>query len=394
MNDQKDLSIKEKDELLNKLKLISSKNNNLLKDISNLNTKIMELNEQILNNNNILKSKDREIEKEINAKNNFNQLYKLEKEKYNKLENQLLFYQQIISDKENEINNLRKSNRLYDTKKFYDDNYIKDIGVGDIILLKKEFNNLKNNYDKVISDNEILKMKNKEYISLQLQYNELNDKFNMANEAKNELLKNRKENEDVKNENYNLIQENEKLKNLINILNTQNKNLLYEKSMNKNKDDSIAIKPNNIPNNENKLEKYLSTNIDELNSKLNNLLKDNIDYENKLNKNKEEKESLLKRISEFEIMINDMGTYIEELEKCNEQYRFIVQDSHINKNNKSNFNFNNITNSSLLNEKTLNNSIEFKKYSNLNLKRIKSNSSMTKKNIVNISNFMEDEENI
>ena len=49
-------------------------------------------------------------------------------------------------------------------KKFYDDNYIKDIGVGDIILLKKEFNNLKNNYDKVISDNEILKMKNKEYI--------------------------------------------------------------------------------------------------------------------------------------------------------------------------------------------------------------------------------------
>jgi hypothetical protein len=52
---------------------------------------------------------------------------------------------------------LRKSSRLYDTKKFYDDNYIKDIGVGDIILLKKEFNNLKNNYDKIISDNEILK---------------------------------------------------------------------------------------------------------------------------------------------------------------------------------------------------------------------------------------------
>ena len=87
-----------------------------------------------------------------------------------------------------------------------------------------------------------------------------------------------------------MIQENEKLKNLINILNIQNKNLLYEKSMNKNKDDSIAIKPNNIPNNENKLEKYLSTNIDELISKLNNLLKDNIDYENKLNKNKEEKD--------------------------------------------------------------------------------------------------------
>ena len=139
---------------------------------------------------------------------------------------------------------MRKSSRLYDTKKFYDDNYIKDIGVGDIILLKKEFNNLKNNYDKVISDNEILKMKNKEYISLQLEYKELSDKFNMANEAKNELLKNRKENEDIKNENYNLIQENEKLKNLINILNTQNKNLLYENTMNKNKDDSMAIKPN------------------------------------------------------------------------------------------------------------------------------------------------------
>ena len=121
---------------------------------------------------------------------------------------------------------MRKSSRLYDTKKFYDDNYIKDIGVGDIILLKKEFNNLKNNYDKAISDNEILKIKNKEYISLQLQYKDLNDKYNMVNEAKNELIKNRKENEDVKNVNYNLIQENEKLKNLINILNTQNKNLL------------------------------------------------------------------------------------------------------------------------------------------------------------------------
>lgn len=384
--EEKNIINKEKDEINKKYKFIFDKNNNFLNDISKLNYKIEEINQQLLDRDNLLKIKEREIQKEINNKNNINQLYMAEKQKNNKLQNEFVFLQQIINDKENEINNLRKSSRLYDTKKFYNDNFVKDIEVGDVILLKKELNNLKNSYNKLVSENEILKIKNDEYLSLQIEFNELSEKYNILNNAKNEYLQYQRDFEEAKNDKNNLIQENQKLKKLIDILNNQNKKLLYESTMIKSKSDFVSIN-NKISNNDNKNGKYLSVNTDELSNKLNSLFKDNIEYEAKLNKSYEEKECLNKRISELETIVNDMNIYVEDLEKSNEQYKLIIEE--LNNSRIMNINKNSIN---ILNDKTLNNSLQLKKYNSLNLQRIKSNASSNKKNICNLS-MMEEEDN-
>ena len=91
--------------------------NELSDNIKSLNIRIGELNKIILQNNDIINLKEKEIQKQKDLKDEINKKYNEYNQNYIKFQNEILFYKQIINDKQNEISNLRKSNRLYDTKK-------------------------------------------------------------------------------------------------------------------------------------------------------------------------------------------------------------------------------------------------------------------------------------
>ena len=93
------------------------------------------------------------------------------------------------------------------------------------------------------------------------------------------------------------------------------------------------------------------------------------------------KDSLNKKISEYESTINEMNLYIDELEKCNEKYRLCVKDFDKEKNNiliQTSY-YENINNEKSVNE-------------GLGLQRIKSPSPSFKKSL-NKANLFGEEKN-
>ena len=289
--------------------------------IGNQNIKINEINKKISILTSTLKSKDFEIEKEKNKNEKLTQLYNNENQKNINLNNKISFFQQIINDKENEINNMRKLS-------FPLNNYksIKNEKLGEN----------EENKRKLLEENSKLKEKSKEYNNLQINYKELKDKYKMMTEKESQYDEIQKEINILKEQNQKIINENNKYKELVNILNIQNKNLLYENTLKNNRYTMSYIIGNfeqDRNKDENKYEKYLSTNIDELNEKLNLLLSNNIEMENGIKKKEEEKKILTNKLSEYDLTLNEMNIYIEQLEKCNETYRIYLQNYEKERNN-------------------------------------------------------------
>ena len=104
-----------------------------------------------------MKEKDFDIQKEKNENEKLTQLYTNENKKNFKLNNQISFFQQIINDKENEINNMRKSYSFYNNAK-----------------QSKNGNNNEEIKNKLIEENKTLKERQKDFRKLQFDYNALN----------------------------------------------------------------------------------------------------------------------------------------------------------------------------------------------------------------------------
>ena len=309
----KNLIIKEKEELDNEIKKINLINNKQAKEIGNQNGIIKQLNQKILNLSSTLKLKENEIQIEKNKNNKLNQLYTIESQKNIKCNNQLSFFQQIINDKENEIKNMRKTFTAFNNYK-------------QIKGSNKENEEFKN---KLIEENITLKEKAKEYNKLQLNYNELINKFNIISQNESQYKEMEKEYNKLIEENKKMLEENNEIKKMMEILNNQNKKLLYENTFKNNMNNMFGIINNHEKkdknNYDNKYENYLCSNIDELNSKFNILINNDIDKETQIKKLNEEKEVLSKKIFEYDSTLKEMKEYIEQIESCNEKYRSYLQ---------------------------------------------------------------------
>jgi hypothetical protein len=268
-----------------------------------------------------LKSKEFEIQTEKNKKEELDRLYNNEYQKNIKLNNQISFFRQIINDKENEINNMRKSLTSFKNYKQLNNNN-----------MNNEFKN------KIIEENETLKAKAKEYNILQISYNKLNDDYNTISQKVSQYQEMQNEFNKIKEEKEKISEENNKFKKLLEVLNNLNKNLLYENTLNRNSNNMSAIIGNNEKKNlnenyDNKYEKYLSTNVDELYQKLILLFNNKIENETQIKKLNETNEALSNKIIEYDSTLKEIKSYIEQLEKCNKDYQIYFENNEAEKNN-------------------------------------------------------------
>ena len=191
---------------------MSIKENLQLAQINQANLRINELNKKISNYNNIVKEKDLEIKKEKDESLRMKRLYTIENQNNIKLNNQITFFQQIINDKENEINNMRKVYALSNCNRDSKINENKYNHINDVNSLKSELKNLIKNYNKIIDDNKSLKAKNNDYASLKINYNEISNKYKILSEKEKEFNNNQKELNELKTNNKILNEENIKYK--------------------------------------------------------------------------------------------------------------------------------------------------------------------------------------
>lgn len=319
------------------LKFCEIAKDNLDKENTNLNKELTNLKKQIINDKSILES---QIETLQNKNDKLNEIIKekescidkkdftlntLEvkvedylnsftqfKKTITELKSENIFLKQIINDKENEIKKLYEYKEKFDIHEFYDKNFTNIVSYGDIEVLREELKKIGTNYTIMKRENELLSQNNK---TLTVKLNELleiKNKFSNVSNENSLLIQTKKDFEKLKLKYEDIEQENNNYKKTIDILIDQNKNLLFNQTIIKDKGTLIKETMS-----KEKYEKFIYDTIDDLNMKLNENIKSNLKLEEKEKKYINELNEIKKENEEIKNVMMQMEEYTHEIEEMN-----------------------------------------------------------------------------
>ena len=311
--------------------------NNLDKENSNLNQELTNLKKQILNDksllekqnetlqnqndklNEIIKEKESCLDKkdftintlEVKVEDYLNSFTQFKKA-LTELKSENIFLKQIINDKENEIKNLYQYKEKFDIHEFYDKNFTNIVSYGDIEVLREELKKIGTNYTIMKRENELLSKNN---TTLTVKLNELleiKNKFSNISNENSLLIQTKKDFEKLKLKFEDIEQENKHYRKTIDILIDQNKNLLFNQTIHKDKGTFIQESMS-----KEKYEKFIYDTIDDLNMKLNENIKLNLKFEEKEKKYLNELNEVKKENEEIKGVMMQMEEYTHEIEEIN-----------------------------------------------------------------------------
>ena len=311
----------------------------------------------IENNKFCISSLQLKIEDYSNSINSF-------KKTISQLKSENIFLKQILNDKENEIKNLYEYKKQYDTHDFYDNNITKILSYGDITVLKEELKKMNNQFNSTKRDNEILKQNNIVLLAKVNDLVEMKEKYSNLTNENNQLLNSKKEYEKLKVKCDDLASENNQFKKTIDILASQNKKLLLDQTLNKNKGTLMTV---NLSKEQ--YESFIYNNIEDLDLKLKENIKKNLSLEEREKKLRTELNQLKKENEEIKGVMMQMEEYTHDIElinnKLKEENLLLKDNSFVSENNSPNDNlrtqYNELNikyNQSLENEKVYNNKMK------------------------------------
>ena len=261
--------------------------------------------------------KENEINKCKNQNEDFNNIIENYKKQIYKIKNEYFILKQILNDKENEIKGLYELKRKFNLKdiieknssQFFDYNNYNNLKL-DFTELNTKYKRLKEEKEQIFINHELLKNKLKNYDG------DIREKILELNEKKTQYEQNLREIILLKNENEELKKLNNQYKETFNILNTQNKTLLYKSTL---EEASSNFLSTNLSTQQYK--DYLYKNIDELSNKINDLIEKNKELKKKEENFSKEKNDLNKEIENYKNTISQMQNYMKELEEINESQK-------------------------------------------------------------------------
>ena len=344
-------------ELTNEKQVSQSTIEMLQKEKEQLVSTMKEKEALIENNKFSISSLQIKIEDYSNSINSF-------KKTISQLKSENIFLKQILNDKENEIKNLYEYKKQYDTHDFFDNNITNILSYGDITVLKEELKKINKQFISTKRDNEILKQNNIVLLAKVNDLVEMKEKYSNLSNENNQLVNSKKEYEKLKLKYDDLTSENNQFKKTIDILVAQNKKLLLDQTLNKNKGTLMTV---NLSKEQ--YESFIYNNIEDLDLKLKENIKKNLSLEEKEKKLRTELNQIKKENEEIKGVMMQMEEYTHDIEltnnKLKEENLLLKENSFTSENNSPNetlktkySELNSKYNKSLENEKVNNNKIK------------------------------------
>ena len=308
LNKEKELFQKEKNKIIDALR---QNEEHLLKLENNIQNNFLPKKQELKD---LMLQVKEEEQKFYNEKVKMNDDYN---NKFNELENNYKNKERIIEENNNiNIDKIRKENELIRQKE------------NEINNLKNQYLYMKNNLD--IKENELnnkeIELQNKEN-NLNNKYGQLKEKERQLSDEKNNILGN------IQNDENDLNQLSMELKDKQKKLKDKEYQLIYVEKSLKEKENEIKNREDNIINRQNLLNNRLYEQVSEINSKeneLNEKLSELNDKEMELKKLKNEIETKRNKIDELNNQYNNILENIEKIKNENSNYNNDINNSRSN----------------------------------------------------------------